>query len=228
MKRILVVDDDGAMRGLLRMRLADTYEVFDTGEPDQAVALALAHRPDAILLDLMMPNFSGFELCQSLHSLSYTSYLPIFVVTGESGKKYRDHCAQLGATAYFEKPVDFPKLKQRLAVELQGARPERRSEVRVRMRIPLKLRGVDTLGIRFEDLSETENVSARGFLCSCARTLIKGEVVEVFLPGRTERYVGRAQVVRKESSGAPWQRYGFQFQGETNEWVLQDPDRRKD
>jgi len=82
MRKLLIVDDDSAMRGLMRMRLSDSYEIFDTEDPEQALALALEHKPDAVLMDLMMPKFSGFELCQSFHSLSYTSYLPIFVITG--------------------------------------------------------------------------------------------------------------------------------------------------
>jgi hypothetical protein len=64
-------------------------------------------------------------------------------------------------------------------------------------------------------------VSAEGFLCNCAHSLVKDAIVEVFLAGATERYVGRARVVRQESPGAPWQRYGFQFQEKTLEWVLQ-------
>ena len=82
MPKILIVDDDQSMRRLLRMRLADAYEIIDTGEPEQALSLALEHRPDAIFLDLMMPKYSGFELCQSLRSLSYTCHIPIFVITG--------------------------------------------------------------------------------------------------------------------------------------------------
>jgi CheY-like chemotaxis protein len=68
--KILVVDDDDAIRALLKLRLADTYRVIETGDPEQALALALEHKPEAILLDLMMPGFSGFELCQSFHTLS--------------------------------------------------------------------------------------------------------------------------------------------------------------
>ena len=83
--RILVVDDDESVRKMLAMRMSDTYEVVETGDPEQAVALALEHKPDAILMDLMMPGFSGFELCSSLRDLSYTSRIPIFVVTGEGG-----------------------------------------------------------------------------------------------------------------------------------------------
>lgn len=221
MQKILIVDDDPAMRGLLRKRLADTYEIIDTGNPEQALGLALEHKPDAILLDLMMPKCSGFELCQSFHSLSYTGLIPIFVITGESAAKYKEHCENLGATGYFEKPVDFTELKRRLAAELSNKRPERRSGVRVRMRVTLKLRGTDTAGKAFEELTTTENVSAEGFLCNCAHSLVKDAIVEVFLAGATERYVGRARVVRQEAPGAPWQRYGFQFQEKTLEWVLQ-------
>jgi hypothetical protein len=62
MAKVLIVDDDDALRNLMRVRLAGTYEVIDTGNPVQALGLALEHKPDAILLDLMMPNTSGFEL----------------------------------------------------------------------------------------------------------------------------------------------------------------------
>jgi DNA-binding response OmpR family regulator len=221
MQKILIVDDDPAMRGLIKKRLSDTYEVIDTGEPEQALALALEHKPDAILLDLMMPKFSGFELCQSFHSLSYTSRIPIIVISGESAAKYKEHCENLGATAYFEKPVNFPELKRKLEAELQVGRPERRDSVRVRMRIALKLRGTDGDGKPFEELTATENVSAEGFLCNCTRSLVKDAMVEVILVGATERFVGRARVARKEAPGAPWQRYGFHFQEKTSDWVFQ-------
>jgi PleD family two-component response regulator len=45
------------------------------------------YKPGARLLDLIMPDCSGFELCPSFHNLSYTSRIPIFVVTGESSNK---------------------------------------------------------------------------------------------------------------------------------------------
>lgn len=221
MPKILLVDDDDSMRGLMKKRLSDTYQVIDTGDPEQALGLALEHKPDAILLDLMMPKFSGFELCQSFHGLSYTSLTPLFVITGESAAKYKEHCENLGATAFFEKPVNFPELKRRLAEEIQNRRTERRSEVRVRMRIVLKLRGADANGKQFEESVATENVSASGFLCNCSQNLTKDAIVEVFLAGGAERLAGKARVVRKEAPGAPWQRYGFQFVEKTREWVLQ-------
>jgi DNA-binding response OmpR family regulator len=222
MPKILIVDDDESVRGLLRMRLSDSYQIVETGDPEQALALALENKPDAILLDLMMPGFSGFELCQSFHTLSYTSRIPIFVITGEAGTKYKEHCESLGAKGYFHKPVDFVALKATLAEELKGKIPERRAHKRVQMRVILSLRGSDASGKQFSEATTTENVSAGGFLCNCSATLIKGAAVEVFLTsGGHERYAGRAQVVRKDAAGSPWQRYGFQFVETTSDWVLQ-------
>jgi response regulator RpfG family c-di-GMP phosphodiesterase len=221
MAKILIVDDDEAMRGMMRMRLMDAYQVIETGNPEQALGLALEHKPDAILLDLMMPRFSGFELCQSLRGLSYTSQIPVFVISGEAGAKYREHCENLGARGYFQKPVDFAALKKKLAEEIGGKQADRRAHVRVRMRVILKLRGTDPNEGLFEVATATENVSAGGFLCGCTAKLTRGTMVDVYLAGEPERFAGRARVVRQEAPGAPWQKYGFEFIERTAEWVLQ-------
>src|SRR5258708_31425349 len=223
MSKILIVDDDDALRNLMRTRLAGTYEVIDTGDPVQALGLALEHKPDAILLDLMMPNTSGFELCQSLHTLSYTSRTPIFVVSGESAAKYREHVGSLGARGFFEKPVNFPELKKRVAEQIQSPQADRRAHVRVRMRLILKLKGQDQAGRSFEQLTTTENVSANGFLCNFPVALGKEATLDVFLSGTgQDRYVGRVRAARIEASDTPWQRYGFQFVDRSSEWILQD------
>lgn len=220
--KILVVDDDESVRKMLLLRLSDAYQIIETGTPEQAVALALEHKPEAILMDLMMPGFSGFELCSSLRGLSYTSRIPIFVVTGEAGTKYREYCANLGARGYFQKPIDFALLKTTLAAELEAKTPERRKHKRVQMRVRIRLRGTGADRKAFEQDTATENVSARGFLAVCTASIVKGVPVDVFLIAEQVRYVGRAQAVRKESSGSPWQRYGFEFVETTADWVLQD------
>jgi DNA-binding response OmpR family regulator len=223
MDKILVVDDDDAMRGLIKMRLSDTYETIETGSPVQALELALEHKPRAILLDLMMPDCSGFELCQSLHNLSYTARIPIFVVTGESAAKYKDYMSNLGAAGYFEKPIDFGKLKTRLATELQGRTQERRVHVRVKMKLILKLKGTDESQRSFEQLTATENVSAGGFLCPLPLALPADSTIQVFLTGAGhDRFVGKAKIVRREAPDTPWQRYAFHFIERTAEWILQD------
>jgi DNA-binding response OmpR family regulator len=222
-EKLLVVDDDDAMRGLLKHRLADTYEMIETGDPVQALGLALQHKPRAILLDLMMPDCSGFELCQSLHNLSYTARIPIFVVSGQSAAKYRDYMSTLGAAGYFEKPLDFAALKTRLTAELQSRTLERRAHTRVRMKLIVKLKGNDSRLRSFEQLTTTENVSAGGFLCTLSLELSADSVFQVFMSGAAhEQYVGTVRVVRREAEGTPWQRYAFQFIERTPEWILQE------
>ena len=207
MPKILVVDDDDAIRGLIKARLSVTYQVIDRRDPIQALGLALEHKPDAILLDLMMPDCSGFELCQSIHTLSYTSRIPIFVVSGESAAKYRDYVSNLGASGFFEKPINFPELKARLAEALHAKRPERRAHVRVRMKFVLKLKGTDERGRSFEQLITTENVSAGGYLCNLPVVLPPDARLDVFLSGAdTDRHAGTVRAVRQEAPNSPWQR----------------------
>src|SRR5579862_4452480 len=223
MEKILIVDDDDSMRGLIKMRLSDTYQTIDTGNPVQALGLALEHKPRAILLDLMMPDCSGFELCQSFHNLSYTSRIPIFVVTGESAAKYRDYMSNLGATDYFEKPIDFVKLKTRLAAELQTRPSERRAHVRVRMNLTLKLKGTDSSRRSFEQLTITDNISAGGFLCPLPLSLSQDNPLDVFICGAgRDQFVGRVQVVRTEATNTQRQKVAFKFIDRTADWILQD------
>ena len=221
MKKLVVIDDDPKVRSLMRVRLQSTYELFDTGDPEEAFGLVLAKKPDAILLDLLMSGHTGFELCQSLHSFSFTSKIPIFIVTGGDGTRYREHCTNLGARGYFEKPVDFPALIRAIESAAPARNVERHAHLRVTMKVMLKLMVRDESNKFKSEIVTTENISAGGFLCACVTPLVKDDVVEVYLSGQKERYVGKARVARKEVSGAPWQNYGFQFIEKTEGWVLQ-------
>src|SRR5271157_1064936 len=198
MGKILVVDDDEAMRRLIRLNLAIAHEVVDTGEPEHALALALEFKPDAILLDLRMPKYSGFELCRTFTSFSATQLIPVFVISGEAGSKTKDFCRDLGVVAYFEKPVDFDALRQSLETFLKNRRRERRSEVRVRLRVPLRLSGNDEKGELFALLTTTENIGRGSFLCSCGAALLPNSTVGIHLVGPTKELAGKARVVRSE------------------------------
>lgn len=221
MHTLLVVDDDDAMRGLVRLNLAEDYKVIDTGEPEHALALALEHKPDAILLDLRMPRYSGFELCQTLTSFSSTQRIPVLVVSGEGGSKTKEFCRDLGASAYFQKPVDFAALKETLERILGSRLKERRSEIRVRLRVALRLTGVDQEGRPFGVLTTTENVSRSGFLCASNVALALKSVVDVHVVGAQEEHVGRAEIVRSEWGDTAYPRYGCRFREKTGPWVLQ-------
>ncbi len=220
MRRLLIVDDDPAVRKLFRLNLADDYEIIDTDDAEHALGLALEHKPDAILLDLRMPKFSGFDLCRTFSSLSKTHLIPIFVVSGDQGATTADACKEMGAAGFFEKPIDFDALKARLSkIKRQIAVP--RSEVRVQLSIPLRLRGVDIHGAKFDEAAVTENVSLSGFLCRCVAELQKDSVVQVFLARSTSNPAGQARCVRSEKSEGTSTQYGFRFIEKTSEWILQ-------
>ena len=221
MGKLLVVDDDEALRGLMRLELGDDYEVIDSGEPEQGLSLALEHRPQAILLDLRMPNYSGYELLQAFTSLSLTQTIPVIIVSGEGGGQTREHCKQLGAAGYFEKPIDFVALRTCLRQTARSQRTPSRAEVRVRLRIPLKLAGTDSRGEQFSEVVTTENVSLSGFLCGSTAELSIDSMVDVSLVSRGDSYVGKAKIVHVDAKSAPLRRYGCRFMEKTGPWVLQ-------
>ena len=220
MEKVLIVDDEKAMRRLLRINLTDRYEIIETGNPEQALALAMQDKPSAILLDLRMAKYSGFELCRTLNSMSSTHLIPLVIVSGEAGATTKSLCKELGAVAYFEKPIDFEALRAGLAHVLRTARPERRREVRVHLRVRLKLQGVDIHEALFEEDCMTEDVSPSGFLCSCPAELKEGSRVEVHLTAGGTKYVGQACVVRFDGTNMADRRYGFQFVGKQENWIL--------
>lgn len=214
------MDDDRAVRKLLQFRLKGSYEFFETGSPEEGLALALQHKPDAILLDLMLPRFSGLEVCQTLASMSFTQLIPIFVISGEPARVYKDFCENLGAMGFFQKPIDFDALQACLDDTLSGQKRERRSEIRVRLRAGLMLRGTAPKGDPFELLAATENVSPHGFLCRFSAPIQTTAIVDVFLGSPSRQFCGKAKVIRIEHEGTPAQGCAFQFIGDPVGWIL--------
>lgn len=208
--RILVVDDDDALRAVIKEHLSRDFDVVETGAPETVFALTVAHRPDAILLDLFMPELSGFELCRALASLSFTQKIPVFIMSGRDDRNSA-FCLSLGAARYFKKPLDFGKLKLDLQRVLQEPQDERRAHARFSLKAILKLRAPGKDGSPLEFRAVTENVSRGGFLCACNVPLEQGSAVDVFSWDEREYYLGKARLVRIEQAGTPSSRYAFQF-----------------
>jgi CheY-like chemotaxis protein len=218
--RLLIVDDDDSMRKLLRQRLESSYEITDTPDPEEGIALALQQKPDAILLDLMMPRHSGFEVCQTLSSLSFTQRIPILILSGESVSRYRDFCENLGAKGFFSKPVDFAKLGRALVDVIQGNCRAEQAEARVRLKTPLNLRGIDNTQVPFDVIAVTESVTPNGFSCGLQLNLKEDAVVEVCLATKARHSIGRARVIRIGAGGTPGQTYDFGFLEKPTAWIL--------
>ncbi len=220
MRRLLIVDDDEAIRRLFRLNLAEDYEIIDTDDPEQALALAMEHKPDAILLDMHMPKFSGFDLCRTFNSFSQTQLVPIFVVSGAMKEDEKESCVALGAAGFFGKPIDFDALKARLATVKRHTMVPR-SEIRVQIRVPVELHGTDIDGKKFEEKTATENVSLSGFRCTSKAVLQSESVVDVYLTNTGHRMVGKARCVRCDMREGEPPQYAFRFTEKTGTWILQ-------
>jgi len=221
MARVLIIDDDEAIRRMLRFRLKETHEVIDTASPEEGLILALQHKPDVILVDLMMPGHTGFEVCQTITSLSFTQLIPVFVISGAPKAIYKDFSDALGARGCFEKPIDFNLLHERLAAVLSDKRKNRRREARVRLRVGVKLKGRDAKDDSFEVLTFTEDVSSRGFSCGLNVLLAPTTVIEVFLWIPTaHRFTGEARLAWAQFAQTDAQMCGFEFLGDPREWIF--------
>jgi DNA-binding response OmpR family regulator len=221
MHKLLIIDDEAAMRRLLRINLEDRYKIVDTGDPELALEAVLQSKPNAILLDLRMPNYSGFELCRTFKSITSTQLIPVIIVTGEGGASTKSYCEELGAAAYFQKPIDFEALRERLEKVLADAHPERRSEVRIALRVMVNLRGTGVHGKSFEEMCPTDNISRTTFFCRTEALLKKDSQVSVSLVTEGKKFVGVARVMRCEDCNPPQRRYAFRFVEKDVNWIIQ-------
>src|SRR6202161_4538689 len=119
--RALVVEDDPNIVDLIRSNLA--VRGFDTVvSTDGARALALleTERPDIILLDLMLPEVDGFELCRRVRERSTVG---VIVVSARGGDRDKVAALNLGADDYMTKPFSIDELLARIAPTLRRTRP---------------------------------------------------------------------------------------------------------
>jgi len=129
MAHILVVEDAAAIVKLLRFRLEHSGHTI-TVVPDGAQALASVHAqaPDLILLDVMLPSLSGFQVARQLKFDITTQHIPIVMLTARSDAQSMMAGIERGADVYLTKPIDFPELLRSIETCLRhSAMPARRS-----------------------------------------------------------------------------------------------------
>lgn len=111
---ILVVDDNPLNVELLEGILSDDYGVVAAFDGNGALAEVKKHLPDLILLDVMMPDMSGYEVCKHLKSDGKTLHIPIVMVTALKEKEDRIKGIEAGADDFLCKPVDTYELRVRV------------------------------------------------------------------------------------------------------------------
>jgi two-component system phosphate regulon response regulator PhoB len=121
---VLVVEDEAALVSLLRYNLErEGYRVVDTGDGDEALLLAQEEAPDAVLLDWMLPNVSGLEVCRRLRRHPKTRDLPVIMLTARAEEPDRIRGLDAGADDYVSKPFALAELVARLRAVLRRRRP---------------------------------------------------------------------------------------------------------
>lgn len=113
--RILLVDDDPRNLNILEGMLAPlSYDVRRAQDGAQALAQVTVDPPDLILLDVMMPGLSGFEVCRRLKSQTETQFIPIVLVTALGEREMKVIGIEAGADDFITKPVDPHELRARV------------------------------------------------------------------------------------------------------------------
>ncbi|MCG9750294.1 two-component system response regulator [Vibrio brasiliensis] len=123
---VLVVDDNAENRVLLSGLLKPHYKVLVATNGKQALSLAESKLPDIILLDIMMPEMDGYEVCLRLKDNSDTAFIPVIFLTAKTQIEDEQRGFEVGAVDYILKPISPPILLARIAthLKLRGAMDE--------------------------------------------------------------------------------------------------------
>lgn len=114
-KKILLVDDSPTALLMERLLLQDMpYTLLTASNGQEALRVALAERPDLILMDVMMPGMDGLELCRRLRGEELTRTTPIILVTTRGGAEHVERGYESGCNDYVTKPFDGRELKAKV------------------------------------------------------------------------------------------------------------------
>jgi len=106
-RTVLIVDDErdanDLMAGLVQARGFEPIQLFEGAKAIDAVR---EHQPDVVLLDLMLPDVDGFEVCETLKKNRETNLVPIILVTALNDLNHRTHGIRVGANGYLSKPFE--------------------------------------------------------------------------------------------------------------------------
>jgi putative two-component system response regulator len=116
---VLVVDDTPENLSLMAALLKDQYKVKVANHGERGLKIALSEKPpDLILLDIMMPDIDGYEVCRRLKAHPLTRDIPIIFLTAKSESEDEQKGLELGAVDYITKPISPPIVLARVATQL--------------------------------------------------------------------------------------------------------------
>jgi diguanylate cyclase (GGDEF)-like protein len=121
---ILIVDDNPINIQILNEILNAEHEIFFATNGHDALKITVKEQPDLVLLDIMMPDMDGYEVCRRLKSEPSSKLIPVIFVTAMGEEKEETKGFALGAVDYITKPVSAPIVKARVHTHLQLKRQQ--------------------------------------------------------------------------------------------------------
>ena len=131
--RLLLVDDEPANLQVLRQVLQDDYRLLFARDGHKALELARAEAPALILLDVMMPELSGLDVCRTLKSQDATAAIPVIFVTALADVQNETQGFEAGAVDYISKPISPAIVRARVRTHLQLVRVESLRQTRLQI-----------------------------------------------------------------------------------------------
>lgn len=219
--RLLVVEDDNDISNMLRIYFSSLgYDVDVAPNGNDALAKTRHEMPHLMVLDIMLPDIDGYEVCKTLRKTTRTSHIPVIFLTQKDERSDRLQGLELGADDYITKPFDIEELK--LRVQNAIARSERESLtdpqsglpsgrlIEDQLRKAIRQTGWALMDIRISHFEAFRNVY--GFIAANDVLryvgMLLGEVSDEF--GQIEDFIGHAGgdnfiVITKEDYAARFQ-----------------------
>jgi len=128
--KVLIVEDEAALVEMLRYNFeAEGFSVRHTARGDEVEIMVAEEHPDLVLLDWMLPEVSGIEICRRIRARPDSRNLPILMLTARGEEADRIRGLSTGADDYVVKPFSLPELMARVRAILRRAAPDRIADV---------------------------------------------------------------------------------------------------
>jgi len=127
MVKILIVEDDAAVRLLTKTRLRDQYEIIEAKDGEEALAVLEHEKADLIVADIMMPNMDGYEFVGLLREAG--DQTPVIMLTAMDSFDHKKKGFALGIDDYLTKPIDYEELKWHIEAVLRRAKISSEKEI---------------------------------------------------------------------------------------------------
>ena len=119
MKKILAIDDTDTNIEILLNLLSDDYDVMAALDGKSALELAIDEKPDLILLDIMMPEMDGYEVCEILKNTQSTAHIPVVFITSKTDSESIEKAYEVGGADYVTKPFMPRELLARVKNQIE-------------------------------------------------------------------------------------------------------------